>query len=176
MPVTWLRRESVAVSLQIETKPKPPGAGKVRRKIAAIPPEAREAAIESLRALGELGARLGGTYALGAQLIAEDLEGLPGARVTLLRAAIRALAVYCAPDTERATAEAIQKKLKDCEAGRRGQACAEEVRLMHTVLMNTWNGRAPGFETIRDALGGVGKVADTKINLQSANHNEESTA
>jgi hypothetical protein len=40
-------------------------------------------ALESLRALGELGARLGGPYEAAGEIIAERLDAIPGARLAL---------------------------------------------------------------------------------------------
>jgi hypothetical protein len=176
--VTWFKHESIAAQA-VATKLQPAGAAEVRRAIKSVDPEDRAALIEGLRALAELGADAGGPYALGAQGILAGLECRPGERVTRQRAAIRALVAYCgAPDSARATADAILAKLRRFERqGRDACACAEEVRLMHTILMNNSPaGRAPGFETIRAALGGVDKVAPTQSDDQSAHHNEESSA
>jgi hypothetical protein len=49
-------------------------------------------ALESLRALGELGARLGGEYALAGKIIAARLEAIPCARLARRDAALVALA------------------------------------------------------------------------------------
>jgi hypothetical protein len=174
--VTWFKRESIAVSA-VEAKLNPAGLAEVRRAIKSVTPDARPAAIASLRAAAELCADLGGPYAIASEILLAGLECLPGGRVARQREAIRALAAYCAPGSERGTAEAILEKLKCFEAGRRGTACADELRLMHEVLMNNSRaGCAPGYETIRAALGGVDKVAPTQSDDQSANRNEESAA
>jgi hypothetical protein len=57
----------------------------MKRTLVAIPLDA----VASLGALGELGARLGGEYELAAQVIAERLDAIPGARLALRDAAVR---------------------------------------------------------------------------------------
>jgi hypothetical protein len=167
--VTWFKHESIAVSV-VAPKPQAAGAAEVRRAIKSVMPDARPAAIASLRAAVELLADVGGPiYGLAADILAAGLECQLGGRVARQRDAIRALVAYCSPDSVRATAEAIHEKLKRFEAGRRVDACANELRLLHEVLMNNSRaGCAPGYETIRAALGGADQVAPTQIDDQFA--------
>jgi hypothetical protein len=131
----------------------------MKRALVAIPPGALDA-VESLRALGELGARLGEQYALG--VIVERLKAIPDARLARRDVALRELATFCEPASDRKRAEAMAAKLSRYEAGRwrRDRAYdtpppkyGEEDRALFKVLQNSPGSGAPREKTIRTMLG-----------------------
>ena len=150
-----------------------------------IPPDA----IDSFRALGELGARLGGEYQLAADIIATRLDARPEARAARRADAVAALASLCEPGSGRAIAREVAKKIRRYSATRwlreRAMQAAplvggEEGAMLFTIMQS---GGAIGFDAIRKLLANAGNsvafgshLSITHANPQNTNHNEESVA
>jgi hypothetical protein len=145
-------------------------------------------ALESLRALGELGARLGGPYELAGQIIASRLDALPAARAARRDEAVVAL-WNRAGGSARERAQAVASALRRYSATRwlreRAMHAAplvggEEGRLLFAVMKS---GGAVGFEAIRkivrnagDSVGFGSPLSITHAAPQNANNNEDSPA
>lgn len=125
-------------------------------------------AVKSLRALGALGVRLGGEYALAGQIIAARLDGLPDARLARRDAAIvelAALAHACEPGSERAIARAVAKKLWRYETTpTRWHA---EQKMLVAPLVHGEEGRL--LHLILKADGAIGSEAIRKILANARN-------
>jgi hypothetical protein len=128
-------------------------------------------AIGSFRALGDLGARLGGGYALAADIIASALAARPDARLARRDEALLDLAAYCPAPSERKRAEAMAGKLARYETGGRWlrdraydtppPKYGPEDRALFAVLKASPGSGAPGVTTIRAVLANARRVAKT---------------
>ena len=145
-------------------------------------------ALESMRALGELAARLGGPYELAGQILAAGLDGRPEALATRWEGAM--LALYARQSgSGREKAKAAASALRRYETTRwlrerKMQAAplihGEEGALLFTIMQS---GGAVGFEAIRKIVRNAGNSVgtDSPVSLphadpQNANQLNEEAA
>jgi hypothetical protein len=118
-------------------------------------------ALESFRALGQLGARLGGPYLLASDIISARLSSSPDARLARRDEALLNLATCCPAPSDRKRASAMAGKLSRYQTGRwridRAYDTAPphygtEDRALFAVLKASPASGAPRVTTIRDVL------------------------